>query len=477
MCFPFQVFSAEVKDTVVSQSGNRIEFRYDLIGGEPEAEVTISLTLEGKEYRSSDLHLEGDIGNVKPGKGKRIYWNVLQDFPRGIGAEFGWNIVAADEPVLLPRKESGLATGRVIRVGHLADLTGPTGGVGKPYAEGVQAYKTYINEHGGINGKQIEMQMFDYAYDKNKAVNQYKKYKEDKVVAIEGWGTGDTEVLAGFVNVDKIPYISASYSAHLTDPKKTPYNFFCAADYTTALRAGLKYLKENWKEKRAPKVVFIYPNAPYGIAPIKGGKEYAKELGFEVLGDENVDLKAIEANSQLLSVKYKGADLAWIGGTTNSTEVILKDAKKLGLKTKFFVNIWGLDESTPRRAGGAGEGALLMAGSVMYSADVPGMKLLRELTGNRVQTNAFIRGYVSMMVLVEALKRADKKGPVTGESVKEALETLNDFDTGGLTPAKITYTATDHRPHMATNIYEVVGGELIFRETVTLPRKREWLGL
>ena len=61
-----------------------------------------------------------------------------------------------------------------IKVGHLADLTGPTGDVGKPYAEGVQAYKRYINSQGGINGKLIEMQMFDYAYDKNKAVNQYK---------------------------------------------------------------------------------------------------------------------------------------------------------------------------------------------------------------------------------------------------------------------------------------------------------------
>ncbi len=176
-----------------------------------------------------------------------------------------------------------------IKVGHLADLTGPTGDVGKPYAEGVQDYKDYVNEHGGINGKKIDMQMFDYAYDKNKAVNQYKKYKEDKVVAIQGWGTGDTEALTGFVTADKIPYISASYSAHLTDPKKTPYNFFCAADYTTALRAGLMYLKDSWKEKRAPKIVFIYPNHPYGIAPIKGGKEYAKELGFEVLGDEDVE--------------------------------------------------------------------------------------------------------------------------------------------------------------------------------------------
>ena len=248
---------------------------------------------------------------------------------------------------------AALAAG-TIKVGHLADLTGPTGDVGKPYAEGVQAYKDYINAHGGINGKTIDMQMFDYAYDKNKAINQYKKLKEDKVVAIEGWGTGDTEALSGFVSADKIPYISASYSAHISDPKMAPYNFFAAADYTTALRAGLLYLKENWKEKRAPKVVFIYPNHPYGIAPIKGGKEYAKEIGFEVLGDEDVSLKAIEANSQMLSLKNKGADFAWVGGTTNSTAVILKDAKKLGLKTRFFSNIWGIDETTPKLAGRRG---------------------------------------------------------------------------------------------------------------------------
>jgi len=367
----------------------------------------------------------------------------------------------------------------VIRIGQLADLTGPTGDVGKPYAEGVQAYKEYVNAHGGINGKKIEMEMYDYAYNKDKAINQYKKYKEDKVVAIEGWGTGDTEALSGFITADKIPYISASYSAHLTNPAKTPYNFFCAADYTTALRAGLTYLKDNWKGKQAPKVVFIYPNHPYGLAPIKGGKEYAKELGFEILGDEDVSLKAIEANSQMLSVKNKGADFGWIGGTTNSTAVILKDAKKLGLKTRFFVNIWGMDESTPKLAEGAEEGALLMAGSVLYGDNVPGMKLLMEVTKGQPQVTHYIRGWVSMMVLTEALKRADKAtgGKITGESVKNALETFRDFDTGGLTPAKITFTPTDHRPFMAVNIMEFVKGKLVLKKTMVLPRKAEWLGL
>jgi len=365
-----------------------------------------------------------------------------------------------------------------IKIGHLADLTGPTGEVGKPYAQGVQDYKDWVNKNGGINGKQIDMPMFDYAYDKNKAVNQYKKYKEDGVVAIQGWGSGDTEALSKSTGDDKIPYISASYSAHLTDPAKTPYNFFCAPDYTTALRAGLKYLKDSWKEKRAPKIVFIYPNVPYGIAPIKGGKEYAKELGFEVLSDENVDLKAIEANSQLLSVKNKGADFAWTGGTTNSTAVILKDAKKLGLTTKFFSNIWGIDETTPKLAGGAEEGALVMAGSVVYGAPVPGMGQLEQASRYPgAPVTHYIRGYVSMMVLAEALKIADKKGQLNGPGVKAALETLKDFDTGGLTPAKLTFTPTDHRPSMTVNIMEMQKGRLVLKKTIELPRKKEWLGL
>ncbi|MGE5700192.1 MAG: ABC transporter substrate-binding protein [Deltaproteobacteria bacterium] len=373
---------------------------------------------------------------------------------------------------------SGVAfSADVIKVGHLADLTGPTGEVGKPYAQGVQDYKDWVNAHGGINGKKIEMPMFDYAYNKDKAVNQYKKYKEEGVVAIQGWGSGDTEALSATTGIDKIPYISASYSAHLTDPKKTPYNFFCAADYTTGLRAGLKYLKDNWKEKRAPKVVFVYPNVPYGIAPIKGGKEYAKELGFEVLSDEIVDLKAIEANSQMLSVKNKGADFGWIGGTTNSAAVIIKDAKKLGLKTKFFVNIWGADETTPKLAAGAEEGTLVMAGSPLYGGKVAGMKQLMEITKNQPQITHYIRGYTSMMVLTEALKRADKKGKITGESVKAALESLKDFDTQGLTPSKITFTAADHRPHTTVNIMEFQKGKLVLKKSIELPRKAEWLGL
>jgi len=126
---------------------------------------------------------------------------------------------------------------------------------------------------------------------------------------------------------------------------------------------------------------------------------------------------------------------------------------------------------------GAEEGTLVMAGSPVYGQKVPGMKQLMAITKNEPQVTHYIRGYVSMMVLTEALKRADKQGKITGESVKTALESLKDFDTHGLTPEKITFSATDHRPHTTVNILEFQKGKLVLKKSITLPRKAEWLGL
>lgn len=77
-------YSAEVKHEAVRQEGNRVLITYDLEGSEGEADVSLQITIEGKPYSEKELHLEGDIGKVKIGPGRRIAWNVLQDFPRGL---------------------------------------------------------------------------------------------------------------------------------------------------------------------------------------------------------------------------------------------------------------------------------------------------------------------------------------------------------------------------------------------------------
>lgn len=362
------------------------------------------------------------------------------------------------------------------KVGVLSDLTGPTSSVGTPYAEGIKAYVAWLNENGGIGGEPVELIQVDYAYNVQQALAAYKRFTSEDVVAMQGWGTGDTEALVKFVAKDRIPVFSASYSAHLMDPGKAPYNFTAAADYSTMGRAGLNYLRETWKESRAPKLAFMFPDNPYGTAPIPAMEEYAKELGFEIVGKENVDLKAIDATPQLLSLKKAGPDFVWTGGTTPSTAVIMKDAQKLGMTCTFFSNIWSSDENIFKLAGDAANGHFGLQGAAIYGQPSAGMDLIRKLTKDQPQMTHYVRGFVSAMVMCEGMKMAKAKGEVTGESIKAALETMRDFDPMGLAPA-VSYFADDHRPNLSVNVCTFKGGKLEFVKTTVLERKKEWLGL
>src|SRR5438105_11145811 len=107
-----------------------------------------------------------------------------------------------------------------IPIGHLADYSGATSDVGTPYGQAVADTFAWVNKNGGVGGKQINVDTNDYGYQVPRAIALYKKWSgADKVAAIMGWGTADTEALTGFVAQDKIPYFSASYAAALTNPE------------------------------------------------------------------------------------------------------------------------------------------------------------------------------------------------------------------------------------------------------------------
>jgi branched-chain amino acid transport system substrate-binding protein len=367
-----------------------------------------------------------------------------------------------------------------IKIGGIFDTTGPTSDVGKDYAVAAVDAAEYINSHGGVNGRMIDLIANDYGYKPDKAVELYKTYKDQGIFLIQGWGTGDTNALKELTNKDKIVYMSASYDSGLNDPAKTPYNFYVGTSYGDAIRGAMQYVADTWTdESRRPRVVFIYPDHPYGKNPIPAGKAMAKELNLDVGEDQIVALNANDAISQLTNMKMFNPDWAWIGGTVASTAVIIKDAAKLGLKTRFLINVWGFDENLVKLTGDAAdERAYGMAPFTFYGTDVPGMKPIMEIHRqkhpNETYTVHYIQAWVSMMVMWDALKNATT---LDGPGVKAALEQIHDFDTGGLTAAPITFTPTDHRPNTTLFIYKVNSeGKIVPVTKATLERKPEWLG-
>ncbi|WP_052507361.1 ABC transporter substrate-binding protein [Desulfonatronovibrio magnus] len=369
---------------------------------------------------------------------------------------------------------SGVAQAE-IRIGLISDLSGATSDVGRPYADGVKDAVKYINDQGGINGQKIHLMQVDYAYNVQQALAAYNRFKSQGMVALQGWGTADTEALVRQVARDRIPTFSASYSAHLTDPNVAPYNFFIAADYSTQLRGVLNYLHRNWDKDRAPRLAFVYPNHPYGLAPIPAGREYARELGFEIVGEENVGLGDMDATTQLIRLNRNKPDYVWVGGTISSTAVILKDAERLNMDAVFITNIWGSDEQLLSLAGSSVNGHLGLQTGVIYGADVPGMAVIEEITGGRPQMTHYIRGFASMLVMAEGIRIAMENDELNGSGIRDAVRTLRDFDPMGLTPA-VSFYPDDHRPNMSVYIYRLHqdGMELLAEEE--LERRDDWLG-
>lgn len=385
----------------------------------------------------------------------------------------------------------------VIKVGALNDMTGATSDVGKDYALGIAEAIHYVNDNGGINGKKIKLHQFDYGYRVPEALTKYKLFKRLGCVAVLGWGTGDTEALSPTVTKDRMPYVSASYSGHLTDPKKTPYNLFFAPDYSSSARAALtawfdtKWAKHKDNGKRKPRFLCSYMfSSPYCSAPIKAIKDQAKILGFDIGPDQDVSLFAIDTKSQVLAMKKFQPDVVWHGNTTMSVAATVRDAMALGLGADHITNVWGFDENLPKLAGEAAQG--VMGVSVCAFFDEKGIPMMDKVVEYAKKYNPGIpmekrlirtvQGWGAVMVLWEAMKRADKAGDLSGEGIlKKGFETMEGFQVNlGATP--VSYTAGDHRPTAIVPIYEYSGKEFKLVKKVDLksrwPEKwdKEWLG-
>ncbi len=389
----------------------------------------------------------------------------------------------------------------VVKMGSLNDLTGPTSDVGKDTALGMREAVQYVNDTGGINGKPIKLILFDYGYRVPEYITLYKRFRDyDKVVAIWGWGTGETEAVSPTVNANKMPFLSHSFSAHLADPKKTPYNFIYGTDYSSNARAAITvwydevWLKDpKFKADRdkgmKPKFVAFYSwPIPYSSAPIKAIKDQATLLGFEIGPDQDVSLLALDTKSQVLAAKNFGPHLVWHGNTTMSVSTAIRDAHALGLGADHIVNNWGYDENLIKLAGPASERVMGVAVNAFFGEKVPLMdkvvEYAKKMNPGVPPENRLIRtvqGWVTVLMMREALVRADKAGKLNGPGIKEAFETLREW-TPGLGRPPVTVTPTDHRPGSLVRVYMIKDKKFNLVKEVDLKKRwpekweKEWLG-
>ncbi|MGH2802161.1 MAG: ABC transporter substrate-binding protein, partial [Thermoleophilaceae bacterium] len=347
-----------------------------------------------------------------------------------------------------------------IKIGGIFDLSGPTSDVGVAYADGIKDRVAQVNEEGGVEGREIELISDDYAYEVPQAEQLYSRLKSEQVIAIQGWGTGDTEALSPRVTQDKIPYLSASYSENVADPAETPFNFVPGMTYSDQMRAVLDYIAE---QAGGPTEVAVFHNdSPFGESPLEDGQAHIEEQGYEI-GYETYAMpaEATDYASELSRAKSQGAEWIVIQNVATPSAQLARDVQRQGLDAQIVCLVYCSDTVYTKLAGEAAEGTIGIFPFAPVSDDVPGLEPAAEALGGQLtETHVhYVQGYYTMDAMLAGIGSAlQSDEELTGETLQVALEEMEPLETGEVT-APLDWTADSHAGLDAARLYEVEGGE------------------
>ncbi len=355
-----------------------------------------------------------------------------------------------------------------IKVGAIFDLTGPTGDVGTPYGEGIKGYVEWLNANGGVEGRQIELISADYAYKVDQAEQLYTQYVSEGAVAFMGWGTGDTEALRTRIAEDKIPFMSASYSAALTNLEEAPYNFLIGTTYSDQAIISIRWAMQDWAEKGnegMPKIALIHHDSPFGQSPVADAQAFAESNGIEFMSLP-MPKGVTDYTAELAQMDTFGANYVIVHTVSSPAAVLLKDAKNQGFDAQFIMLNWCADEILINLAGDAAEGVVGAIPFAPPTSPVPGHEDAAAFLASQGKTLEeaslhYTQGWWTMAVMTEGIRRVLQEGKeVNGENIRAALETIQNFDTGGVT-SPISFSPESHKGNTALKLYQVQGGKWV----------------
>ena len=357
-----------------------------------------------------------------------------------------------------------------IKVGAIFDLTGATADAGKPYSEGIVAYVEWRNASGGINGHPIELFSADYASKVEVAEQLYARFVQSGVVAIIGWDQIDTEALQLKIPVDKIPFMSAYYSDSLLDPGQAPYNFLVGTPDSDQALIALRWAGEDWEAGGGAglaKVAYFHHDSPFGRSPIPDAEAYARAYNIELI-TLPMPNEATHYLAELAQAQQFGVGYIIVHTPSSSAAVLAEDITTLGMQDKVMViNLnWCADEIFIDLAGDAAEGVYGTMPFSPPSSPVPGHEDADNWLKNKGSNLAekglrFTQGWWTVAVMSEGIKRVlDEGKEVNGENIRAALETVQNYDTQGVT-VPITFSPSSHQGNNALRLYVVEGGRWV----------------
>lgn len=355
---------------------------------------------------------------------------------------------------------SGIAMAQetVVKIGHVAPLSGAQAHYGKDNENGVRMAIEDLNAQGvTIGGKKVkfEIQAEDDAADPKQGTAAAQKLCDAKVAGVVGHLNSGTTIPASKVYNDcGIPHVTgAATNPGLTKPGyKTTYRII-ANDNALGSALAL-YAADTLKLK---KVAIIDDRSAYGQGVAEVFAKTAKSKGMQVVDQQFTNDKATDFMAILTAIKSKNPDAIFYGGMDPQAGPMLRQMEQLGMTNVKYFGGDGIctSEIIKLAAGAKTLDNVICAEGGASLAKMPGGNAWKAKYDKKYPNQFQVYSpytYDATFVLVEAMKAAKSWDP------KVYTPFLAKTNYKGVT-ANIAFEPNGEMKNAATTLYTYKGGK------------------
>lgn len=328
-----------------------------------------------------------------------------------------------------------------IVLGGSIPLTGVFAFAGVGVNAGISDYLKIFNDAGGIKGRKIKYVSEDTGYKVDVSVAAFKKItSQNKISFYYGDSTGFSKTINPELDrMGNILMAGASFATELNDPVKYPHQFIVGPDYSEMMGILLRYIA---KEKPGAKVALVHSDSEFGRDPIDEAEALIKTLGLSLAVKVMTPAGSVDVSTEVIKLRRAAPDYTIFHGYVLAPiPEFINQGKQMGMTSKWMGTFWTMDSSTVMKMGEAADGFMgVMPYRYYYdtSARAPMLDKIRQMRPE-YQTVPYMQGFLAAMLFAEAAKRTiEAKKELTGKNLKASLNSIKDFDTGGLIGVPIT---------------------------------------
>jgi branched-chain amino acid transport system substrate-binding protein len=343
------------------------------------------------------------------------------------------------------------------KVGAVFSVTGRASFLGDPEKKTAEMIAEQINKAGGINGKKLELIVYDTEGDATKADLEVKKLiTQDKVCAVIGPSTsGESLAVVPLAEKYKTPLIScaASYKIVHNDKTGKPYKWVFKTPQSDSLAVEVIYTY--MKNHGISKIAILSGTTGFGASGREELIRLAPKYNIEIVADEKYGPKDTDMTAQLTKIKGTApqAIVNWSIGPTQVT--VLRNRRDLGMTNIPFYQSHGFGSlKNIELAAGAAEGVLCPLGACNIADLLPAnnpqkkvtMKYMKDYTAKYHEPLSSFGGHAwdALEMVVKALSsvggnrakiRSYLENRIKGFVGQHGIFTYSPTDHNGLTKA------------------------------------------